>query len=145
MLHRKSALLALSFLTMGSIFAATKIFPYPYVQEDLPNGLRLITIPTDYPNIVSLYIVVGAGSRNEVEPGKSGFARQLEVGHDIVGHPALDLAEDASAGAIERIVQVENPAFHMTKIGAKIDTGIRRQRLATPSNMLGHSPERLRG
>jgi zinc protease len=60
------------------LFAAGKIFPYAYVQEDLPNGLRLITIPTDYPNIVSLYIVVGAGSRNEVEPGKTGFAHLFE-------------------------------------------------------------------
>src|SRR5579863_8176822 len=68
----------LSLLAATSLFAANKIFPYPYVQEDLPNGLRLITIPTDYPNIVSLYIVVGAGSRNEVEPGKSGFAHLFE-------------------------------------------------------------------
>ncbi len=60
------------------LFGAAKIFPYPYVQEDLPNGLRLITIPTDYPNIVSLFIVVGTGSRNEVAPGKSGFAHLFE-------------------------------------------------------------------
>lgn len=60
------------------LVAASRIFPYPYVQEDLPNGLRVITIPTDYPNIVSLYIVVGAGSRNEVEPGKTGFAHLFE-------------------------------------------------------------------
>src|SRR3569832_771142 len=72
----KAALLAV--LAAGSLCAAGKIFPYPYVQEDLPNGLRLITIPTDYPNIVSLFIVVGAGSRNEVEPGKSGFAHLFE-------------------------------------------------------------------
>ncbi|MCL4403007.1 MAG: insulinase family protein, partial [Acidobacteria bacterium] len=55
-----------------------KIFPYQYVQEDLPNGLRLITIPTGYPNIVALYIVVQTGSRNEVEPGKTGFAHLFE-------------------------------------------------------------------
>jgi zinc protease len=55
-----------------------KIFDYPYVQTDLPNGLRLITVPTDYPNIVALYIVVGVGSRNEVEAGKSGFAHFFE-------------------------------------------------------------------
>jgi zinc protease len=58
--------------------AAGKIFPYPYTLEDLSNGLRLITVPTDYPNLVSLYIVVAAGSRNEVEPGKSGFAHLFE-------------------------------------------------------------------
>src|SRR5208337_2408977 len=60
------------------LFGAAKIFPYEYVQEDLPNGLRLITIPTDYPNIVSLFIVVRTGSRNEIEPGKSGFAHLFE-------------------------------------------------------------------
>lgn len=70
--------LAAGLLSATLLFAAGKIFPYPYVQEDLPNGLRLITIPTDYPNIVSLFIVVGAGSRNEVEPGKSGFAHLFE-------------------------------------------------------------------
>ncbi len=62
----------------SALFGAGKTFPYPYVQEDLPNGLRLITIPTDYPNIVSLFIVVGTGSRNEIEPGKSGFAHLFE-------------------------------------------------------------------
>ena len=55
-----------------------KIFPYKYFNDDLPNGLRVITIPTDYPNIVALYIVVSAGSRNEIEPGKSGFAHLFE-------------------------------------------------------------------
>ena len=57
---------------------AQKIFPYEYSQEDLPNGLRLITVPTDYPNIVSVYIVVQTGSRNEIEPGLTGFAHLFE-------------------------------------------------------------------
>jgi zinc protease len=56
----------------------SKIFPFSYDQHDYPNGLRLITVPTDYPNVVSLYIVVQVGSRNEVEPGKSGFAHFFE-------------------------------------------------------------------
>src|SRR5882757_11190401 len=73
---RNTALFTL-LIAVSSLFAG-KIFPYPYVQEDLPNGLRLITIPTDYPNVVSLFIVVGTGSRNEVEPGKSGFAHLFE-------------------------------------------------------------------
>src|SRR4030088_3434092 len=56
----------------------TKVFPLAYDQHDLQNGLRVITIPTDYPNVVALYIVVQTGSRNEVEPGKSGFAHLFE-------------------------------------------------------------------
>jgi zinc protease len=55
-----------------------KTFPYAYSQEDLPNGLRLVTVPTDFPNIVAVYIVVQTGSRNEVEPGKTGFAHLFE-------------------------------------------------------------------
>ena len=55
-----------------------KIFPYSYTQEDLPNGLRLIVAPTDFPNIVATYIVVQTGSRNEVEPGHTGFAHLFE-------------------------------------------------------------------
>jgi len=57
---------------------ASKLFTYPYTIDDLPNGLRLVTVPTDYPNLVSLYVVVSAGSRNEVEAGKSGFAHFFE-------------------------------------------------------------------
>jgi len=62
----------------GVINAQVKTFPFAYTQQDLPNGLRLVTIPTDSPNLVTIYIVVQTGSRNEVEPGKSGFAHLFE-------------------------------------------------------------------
>ena len=68
-------------LATGAFVAANaqiKTFPFAYTQQDLPNGLRLVTIPTDSPNLVSIYIVVQTGSRNEVEPGKSGFAHLFE-------------------------------------------------------------------
>ncbi len=55
-----------------------KAFPFAYDLHDFPNGLRLITVPTDFPNVVALYIVVQTGSRNEVEAGKSGFAHLFE-------------------------------------------------------------------
>ncbi len=58
--------------------APRKVFPYAYDQHDFANGLRLVTIPTDYPNVVSVFIVVQTGSRNEIEPGKSGFAHLFE-------------------------------------------------------------------
>jgi zinc protease len=58
--------------------AGANLFTYPYSVDDLPNGLRLVTVPTDYPNMVALYIVVRAGSRDEVEPGKSGYAHLFE-------------------------------------------------------------------
>ncbi len=57
---------------------ASKIFPYQYFMDDLPNGLRVIIVPTDFPNLVALYIPVQTGSRNEVEAGKSGYAHLFE-------------------------------------------------------------------
>ncbi|MFY9573705.1 MAG: insulinase family protein, partial [Blastocatellia bacterium] len=76
-------ILTITLLSLGLVMQSiasppNKIFPYKYFTDDLPNDLRVITVPTDYPNIVALYIVVNTGSRNEVEPGKSGFAHLFE-------------------------------------------------------------------
>ena len=55
-----------------------KIFDMPYLMRDLDNGLRVIIVPTDYPDIVTIQIPVQTGSRNEIEPGKTGFAHFFE-------------------------------------------------------------------
>ena len=71
-----SLILALPLLALAQ--KPRKAFAYDYTVDDLPNGLRLITVPTDYPNLVALYIVVQTGSRNEIEKGKSGYAHLFE-------------------------------------------------------------------
>lgn len=75
---RLAVWLALCGAVMLAAAPPQKVFPLPYDQHDFENGLRLVTVPTEYPNVVALYIVVQAGSRNEVEPGKSGFAHFFE-------------------------------------------------------------------
>lgn len=55
-----------------------KIFTMPYLMRTLDNGLRVIIVKTPYPDVVSLQVPVQTGSRNEVEPGKSGFAHFFE-------------------------------------------------------------------
>lgn len=73
--------LSLLLCLAGAALAQDKksdFFPYKYYQDDLSNGLRLVTVPTDHPQLIALYIVVQAGSRHEVEPGKSGFAHFFE-------------------------------------------------------------------
>ncbi|TAK62975.1 MAG: insulinase family protein [Bacteroidetes bacterium] len=55
-----------------------KIFPYPMNQVTLENGLQVISIPFESPGIIAVWTVVRAGSRNEIEPGKSGFAHFFE-------------------------------------------------------------------
>ncbi|HSD69564.1 MAG TPA: pitrilysin family protein, partial [Woeseiaceae bacterium] len=57
---------------------SSNIFDMPYLMRDLDNGLRVIIVKTDYPDIVTLQIPVQTGSRNEIEPGKSGFAHFFE-------------------------------------------------------------------
>ena len=54
------------------------VLPFHPTERTLPNGLKVIVVPTGFPNIVSLQIPVQTGSRNEVEPGKSGFAHLFE-------------------------------------------------------------------
>jgi zinc protease len=57
---------------------SSKIFDMPYLVRDLDNGLRVIVVPTDYPDIVTIQVPVQTGSRNEVEAGKTGFAHFFE-------------------------------------------------------------------
>ena len=77
---------------------ARKVFPYDYKINDLPNGLRVITVPTDYPNLVAFYTIVGAGSRNEIEPGKSGYAHFFE-------HLMFRGSENFPPGSFDRIMK----------------------------------------
>ncbi len=89
-------------ILIGSVLIATaqtrKVFPYKYNVEDLSNGLRVVTVPTDYPNLVSFYIVVQTGSRNEVEPNKSGYAHFFE-------HLMFRGSENYPPGSFDRIMK----------------------------------------
>ncbi|WP_374000188.1 M16 family metallopeptidase [Massilia sp. CFBP 13647] len=58
--------------------AGGDVLPFKALEKTLPNGLKIIVVPTGLPNLVSVTIPVQTGSRNEVEPGKSGFAHFFE-------------------------------------------------------------------
>ena len=60
------------------LIQAAEIFPYAYKIEQLENGLKVVSIPLENPHIISFYTIVRSGSRNEIEPGKSGFAHFFE-------------------------------------------------------------------
>lgn len=57
---------------------ADDVFPFPVSVFELDNGLRVFAVEYDSPGIVAYYTVVRAGSRNEVEPGFSGYAHFFE-------------------------------------------------------------------
>jgi len=57
---------------------ANAVFPFPVHRTQLANGLTVISVEYDSPGIIAYYTVVRTGSRNEVEPGLSGFAHFFE-------------------------------------------------------------------
>lgn len=76
---KKLFILLIAFCYLSTNAQTSKdVFPYKIVQEKLSNGLSVATIPYNSPGIVSFYLVVRVGSREEVEPGKSGFAHFFE-------------------------------------------------------------------
>ncbi len=69
-----SGLVTVSAFSQGS----KKILPFPILQKKLANDLNVVTVPFNSPGLAALYIVVRAGSRDEVEEGKTGFAHFFE-------------------------------------------------------------------
>jgi zinc protease len=54
------------------------VFPYKIHEETLENGLKVLLIPMESEGLVSYWTVVRTGSRDEYEPGHSGFAHFFE-------------------------------------------------------------------
>lgn len=54
------------------------VFPSAPRVDRLPNGLTVVSVPMESPGIVAYYTLVRVGSRDEVEPGHSGFAHLFE-------------------------------------------------------------------
>ena len=75
-------LLALPALAMSAPAAQVSpkadLLPFKATEKTLANGLKVIVVPTGFPNLVSVQIPVQTGSRNEIEAGKSGFAHFFE-------------------------------------------------------------------
>ena len=65
--------LSAAFILMNTS-ASAQVLPFKATEHTLPNGLKVIVVPTGFPNIVSIQVPVQSGSRNEFEPGKLGFA-----------------------------------------------------------------------
>ena len=58
--------------------SAGSIFPYSTHLETLDNGLEVLLIPMSSGGLVAYWSIVRTGSRDEVEPGRTGFAHFFE-------------------------------------------------------------------
>ena len=66
-------------LALAAPLAAQSAFPYEVHKRTLANGLDVIAIPMpEFKDVLSYNTLVLVGSRNEVEPGKSGLAHLFE-------------------------------------------------------------------
>jgi zinc protease len=55
-----------------------RVFPFTYEVLELENGFRTYLIKAGAPGQIAYVSFVRTGSRDEVEPGKSGFAHFFE-------------------------------------------------------------------
>jgi zinc protease len=58
--------------------ASGEVFPFKVEQTTLDNGFKVLVIPYDSPGTIAYFTVVRTGSRDEIEPGHSGFAHLFE-------------------------------------------------------------------
>jgi zinc protease len=75
-------LMALVLAVFGGVVAADdgaeRFFPFEYENYVLDNGFKSVLIPIKGSGLVAYYTVVRTGSRDEWEPGRSGFAHFFE-------------------------------------------------------------------
>jgi zinc protease len=119
--------------------ASGQAFPFPVHEKTLPNGLRIYVVGFDSPGLVAYYSVVRTGSRNEVEPGKSGFAHFFEhmmfrgtdkYSQDAYNDVIKEMGADSNAftsddltvyhilagkAALPKIVEIESDRFQNLK------------------------------
>ena len=103
----------------------SKILPYPIHQQRLANGLNVVTVPFDSPGTAAFYIVVRAGSRDEVEKGVTGFAHFFEHmmfrGTDKYPPEKYNAVLKSTGASANANTSLDRTIYHMTGNVAKLD------------------------
>lgn len=120
------------------------IFPYPTRIETLDNGLQVILVPMSSGGLVSYWSIVRTGARDEVEPGRTGFAHFFEhmmfrgtekYPADVYNAITTRIGADTNAFTSNDLT-----AYHLSIAGEDLETVIdiesdRFQRLDYPEQM----------
>lgn len=106
--------------------AEGKVLPYPIYQKKMANGLNVVTVPYDSPGLAAFYIVVRAGSRDEIEPGKSGFAHFFEHmmfrGTDKYPKDKYSEVLKSTGASANANTSLDRTVYHMTGSSDKLET-----------------------
>jgi zinc protease len=114
-------------ITGHSVFSqpSKRILPFPIQQKQLANGLNVVTVPFNSPGLASLYIVVRAGSRDEVEEGKTGFAHFFEHvmfrGTEKYSKEAYDKVLKSIGASANANTSLDRTVYHMTGNAGKLE------------------------
>jgi len=128
---KSTLLLAMAFLMLSGIgyaqkSAAQKILPYPILQKKLANGLNVVTVPYKSPGLAAFYIVIRAGSRDEIEPGKTGFAHFFEHmmfrGTDKFPSDKYSAILKSTGASANANTSLDRTIYHMTGNASKLET-----------------------
>jgi zinc protease len=120
------ALLLLFFDGYSQKSKTAKILPYPIFQKKLANGLNVVTVPYNSPGLAAFYIVVRAGSRDEIEAGKTGFAHFFEHmmfrgTEKFPSHEYSGVLKGTGASANAN-TSLDRTIYHMTGNADKLET-----------------------
>ena len=94
------------------------VFPYETQVETLDNGLKVVMVPMKSEGLVAYWTIVRTGSRDEYEPGHSGFAHFFEhmmfrgterFPQDTYSRIVTEMGADANAFTTDDLT-----AFHLS-------------------------------
>lgn len=100
----------------GAAAATGRVFPYEVHQKTLANGLKAIVVPMPSDGLVSYWSVVRTGSRDEVEPGVTGFAHFFEhmMFRGTEKHPEYDLITNGIGADANAFTSDDITAYHLS-------------------------------
>jgi zinc protease len=110
-------------------WAAAGAFPYEVVSRTLDNGVAVHVVPMPSPGVVTFGTWMSVGSRDEVDPGRTGFAHFFE--HLMfLGTPTLSGADRERAllrmGAEDNAwTWLDETVYHVTLPASDLETVIR--------------------
>jgi zinc protease len=108
---------------------AAPAFPYPVEKHRLANGLEVRFIPMPSNGLSAYWTIVRTGSRDEVEPGVTGFAHFFEHmmfrGTETLPGPEYDRIVNGMGADANAFTTDDFTAYHLGFASADLPTVIR--------------------
>lgn len=120
------SILVLSACSLSAKGKSGKILPNDIYQYKMPNGLNVVTVKFDSPGLASFFVVVRVGSRNEVEPGVTGFAHFFEHmmfrGTEKYSSDKYNEVLKLTGAGANANTSLDRTIYHMTGDASKLET-----------------------